>query len=115
MAFIDSKLQYMKELEIEKEEPPKIEKETKENERVVQVRGQPIDSGQGEFGFIKSMFKLSKTPLLSHYPSVPFSPFFFSIFPWLTFQYGSSRFHFYHHNVQIAPFSWILCSHSSQK
>ncbi|KIH52841.1 hypothetical protein ANCDUO_17049 [Ancylostoma duodenale] len=49
MAFIDSKLQYMKEMQIEKEEPPKIEKETKENERVVQVRGQPIDAGQGEF------------------------------------------------------------------
>ncbi|RCN45432.1 hypothetical protein ANCCAN_08582 [Ancylostoma caninum] len=55
MAFIDSKLQYMKEMQIEKEEPPKIEKETKENERVVQVRGQPIDAGQDSSLFLDSL------------------------------------------------------------
>ncbi|EPB71682.1 hypothetical protein ANCCEY_09230 [Ancylostoma ceylanicum] len=55
MAFIDSKLQYMKEMQIEKEEPPKIEKEAKENDRVVQVRGQPIDAGQDSSLFLDSL------------------------------------------------------------
>ncbi|VDK46697.1 unnamed protein product [Cylicostephanus goldi] len=55
MAFIDSKLQYMKEMQIEKEEPPKIEKETKETERVIQVRGQPIGPVQDGSLFLDSL------------------------------------------------------------
>ncbi|KAK6745092.1 hypothetical protein RB195_011663 [Necator americanus] len=55
MAFIDSKLQYMREMEMEKQEPPEIKKEVKEKERVVQVHGQLIDAGQDGSLFLDSL------------------------------------------------------------
>ncbi|KAK6058388.1 hypothetical protein COOONC_04042, partial [Cooperia oncophora] len=45
MAFIDSKLQYMREMESEKTEAPQNETTVKEREPVVPVHGQPIEGG----------------------------------------------------------------------
>ncbi|KAK6022955.1 hypothetical protein OSTOST_11327 [Ostertagia ostertagi] len=45
MAFIDSKLQYMREMESEKAEVPPKEAVVKEREPVVPVHGQPIEGG----------------------------------------------------------------------
>ncbi|PIO76405.1 hypothetical protein TELCIR_01521 [Teladorsagia circumcincta] len=49
MAFIDSKLQYMREMESEKAEAPPQETVVKEREPVIPVHGQPIEGGTGEF------------------------------------------------------------------
>ncbi|XGW15153.1 hypothetical protein V3C99_000994 [Haemonchus contortus] len=45
MAFIDSKLQFMRELESEKAEAPQKEADKKEREAVLPVHGQPIEGG----------------------------------------------------------------------
>ncbi|VDL83484.1 unnamed protein product [Nippostrongylus brasiliensis] len=45
MAFIDSKLQYMREMSSETPVPPQIEAPAQEREKVVPVHGQPIEGG----------------------------------------------------------------------
>ncbi|KJH45809.1 hypothetical protein DICVIV_08133 [Dictyocaulus viviparus] len=52
MAFIDSKLQYMREMQKEKSAAPEKVNEVKEPERFETVRGQPIDSEAGNSLFL---------------------------------------------------------------
>ncbi|WKY01881.1 hypothetical protein Q1695_015693 [Nippostrongylus brasiliensis] len=47
MAFIDSKLQYMREMSSETPVPPQIEAPAQEREKLVPVHGQPIEGGMG--------------------------------------------------------------------